>query len=56
MFVVVIIDGRYDFRDDDFNLRAFCNYDVIVTVIGIGDMFYERYESENLYFIVCDKL
>lgn len=50
------MDGCYDFWDDDFNFWVLCDWDVIVMVIGIGDMFYEKYESENLYFIVCDKL
>uniref|UniRef100_A0ABI8AFK4 VWFA domain-containing protein n=1 Tax=Felis catus TaxID=9685 RepID=A0ABI8AFK4_FELCA len=55
VFAVVITDGRHDPRDDDLNLRALCNHDVTVTAIGIGDMFHERHESENLYSIACDK-
>lgn len=55
VFAVVITDGRHDPRDDDLNLRALCNHDVTVTAIGIGDMFHEKHESENLYSIACDK-
>uniref|UniRef100_A0A8C9P6E9 Collagen type VI alpha 2 chain n=1 Tax=Spermophilus dauricus TaxID=99837 RepID=A0A8C9P6E9_SPEDA len=55
VFAVVITDGRHDPRDDDLNLRALCTGDVTVTAIGIGDMFHERHESENLYSIACDK-
>uniref|UniRef100_A0A286XF27 Collagen type VI alpha 2 chain n=1 Tax=Cavia porcellus TaxID=10141 RepID=A0A286XF27_CAVPO len=55
VFAVVITDGRHDPRDDDLNLRALCDRDVTVTAIGIGDMFHERHESENLYSIACDK-
>lgn len=55
VFAVVITDGRHDPRDDDLNLRALCNHDVTVTAIGIGDMFHEGHESENLYSIACDK-
>lgn len=55
VFAVVITDGRHDPRDDDLNLRALCNRDVTVTAIGIGDMFHEKHESENLYSIACDK-
>ena len=55
VFAVVITDGRHDPRDDDLNLRALCNHEVTVTAIGIGDMFHEKHESENLYSIACDK-
>lgn len=55
VFAVVITDGRHDPRDDDLNLRALCAGDITVTAIGIGDMFHERHESENLYSIACDK-
>ncbi|XP_017393993.1 collagen alpha-2(VI) chain isoform X1 [Cebus imitator] len=55
VFAVVITDGRHDPRDDDLNLRALCDRDVTVTAIGIGDMFHEKHESENLYSIACDK-
>lgn len=55
VFAVVITDGRHDPRDDDLNLRALCNHDVTVTAIGIGDMFHEKHESENLNSIACDK-
>lgn len=55
VFAVVITDGRHDPRDDDLNLRALCDRDVTVTAIGIGDMFHETHESENLYSIACDK-
>lgn len=55
VFAVVITDGRHDPRDDDLNLRALCNHEVTVTAIGIGDMFHEKHESENLNSIACDK-
>uniref|UniRef100_A0A8C9DUW1 Collagen alpha-2(VI) chain n=1 Tax=Prolemur simus TaxID=1328070 RepID=A0A8C9DUW1_PROSS len=55
VFAVVITDGRHDPRDDDLNLRALCDRDVTVTAIGIGDMFHEKHESENLNSIACDK-
>lgn len=55
VFAVVITDGRHDPRDDDLNLRALCNHEVTVTAIGIGDMFNEKHESENLNSIACDK-
>ncbi|KAH0518160.1 Collagen alpha-2(VI) chain [Microtus ochrogaster] len=55
VFAVVITDGRHEPRDDDLNLRALCDRDVTVTAIGIGDMFHETHESENLYSIACDK-
>uniref|UniRef100_A0A8C5XG40 Collagen alpha-2(VI) chain n=1 Tax=Microcebus murinus TaxID=30608 RepID=A0A8C5XG40_MICMU len=55
VFAVVITDGRHDPRDDDLNLRALCDRDVTVTAIGIGDMFHERHENENLKSIACDQ-
>lgn len=55
VFAVVITDGRHDPRDDDLNLRALCDPDVTVTAIGIGDMFHEKHENENLKSIACDK-
>nr|XP_023396790.1 collagen alpha-2(VI) chain [Loxodonta africana] len=56
VFAVVITDGRHDPRDDDLNLRALCNDDAVtVTAIGIGDMFHEQHESENLNSIACNK-
>ncbi|XP_006876171.1 PREDICTED: collagen alpha-2(VI) chain isoform X1 [Chrysochloris asiatica] len=56
VFAVVITDGRHDPRDDDLNLPILCrNDDVTVTAIGIGDMFHEQHESENLNSITCNK-
>ncbi|KAM9693565.1 collagen alpha-2(VI) chain isoform 1-T1 [Trichechus inunguis] len=56
VFAVVITDGRHDPRDDDLNLRALCSDDTVtVTAIGIGDMFHEQHESENLNSIACNK-
>ncbi|XP_073329339.1 collagen alpha-2(VI) chain-like [Pagrus major] len=54
--VVVITDGRYDKRDDDSLLRVFCDDDaVVVTAIGVGDMFHKREEDETLNSIACKK-
>lgn len=54
--VVVITDGRYDKRDDDNLLTVLCGDDnVVVTAIGVGDMFHKREEDETLNSIVCNK-
>ncbi|XP_060054857.1 collagen alpha-2(VI) chain isoform X2 [Erinaceus europaeus] len=55
VFAMVITDGRHDPRDDDQNLQALCGQDVTVTAIGIGDMFHEQHESENLASIACNQ-
>lgn len=55
VFAVVITDGRHDPRDDDLYLQVLCDHDVTVTAIGIGDMFHEKHESENLNSIACNK-
>lgn len=54
VFAVVITDGRHDPRDDDNNLRAFCQGDVIVNAIGIGDMFNQPDQDETLHSIACN--
>ncbi|XP_036396563.1 collagen alpha-2(VI) chain-like isoform X2 [Megalops cyprinoides] len=54
--VVVITDGRFDPRDDDTLLRYLCNDNSVdVNAIGIGDMFSQPEEDENLKSITCDK-
>ncbi|XP_067404684.1 collagen alpha-2(VI) chain-like isoform X2 [Emydura macquarii macquarii] len=54
VFAVVVTDGRHDPRDDDNNLRAFCQGDVIVNAIGIGDMFNQPDQDETLHSIACN--
>ncbi|XP_075790236.1 collagen alpha-2(VI) chain isoform X1 [Pelodiscus sinensis] len=56
VFAVVVTDGRHDPRDDDDNLQAFCQGDVIVNAIGIGDMFDQPDQGETLRSIACDNL
>ncbi|KAM8999725.1 collagen alpha-2(VI) chain isoform 1-T2 [Sarcophilus harrisii] len=57
VFAVVITDGRHDPRDDEQSLTALCNTveNVVVTAIGIGDMFNEHHESESLRSIACNQ-
>ncbi|XP_034042068.1 collagen alpha-2(VI) chain-like [Thalassophryne amazonica] len=53
--VVVITDGRYDPRDNE-DLLALC-YDsrVVVSAIGVGDMFGKIQDDEVLSSIACHK-
>ncbi|CAM5148735.1 unnamed protein product [Eretmochelys imbricata] len=55
VFAVVVTDGRHDPRDDDNNLQAFCQGDVIVNAIGIGDMFNQPDQDETLRSIACNE-
>ncbi|XP_042313755.1 LOW QUALITY PROTEIN: collagen alpha-2(VI) chain [Sceloporus undulatus] len=54
VFAVVVTDGRHDPRDNDSHLQALCGGDVIVTAIGIGDMFNAKEEDETLRSIACN--
>uniref|UniRef100_A0A8C8RXY5 Collagen alpha-2(VI) chain n=1 Tax=Pelusios castaneus TaxID=367368 RepID=A0A8C8RXY5_9SAUR len=54
VFAVVVTDGRHDPRDDDSNLQAFCQGDMTVNAIGIGDMFNQPDLGETLNSIACD--
>lgn len=54
--VVVVTDGRFDPRDDDNKLRYLCDDPaVVVNAIGVGDMFDERHDNENLLSIACNQ-
>ncbi|XP_029967219.1 collagen alpha-2(VI) chain-like isoform X2 [Salarias fasciatus] len=54
--VVVVTDGRFDPRDSDNKLRYLCDDPaVVVNAIGVGDMFDERHDNENLLSIACNK-
>ncbi|XP_013917381.1 PREDICTED: collagen alpha-2(VI) chain-like [Thamnophis sirtalis] len=53
VFAVVVTDGRHDPRDNDSNLQALCDGNVVVNAIGIGDMFNVDEESETLKAIAC---
>ncbi|XP_044531640.1 collagen alpha-2(VI) chain [Gracilinanus agilis] len=57
VFAVVITDGRHDPRDNEQSLKALCDKveNVVVTAIGIGDMFNEQHESESLTSIACNQ-
>uniref|UniRef100_A0AAQ5X7M7 Collagen alpha-2(VI) chain n=1 Tax=Amphiprion ocellaris TaxID=80972 RepID=A0AAQ5X7M7_AMPOC len=51
--VVVVTDGRYDPNDDDSKLRYLCDPNVVVNAIGVGDMFHQIHDNENLLSIAC---
>ncbi|XP_011484830.1 collagen alpha-2(VI) chain isoform X1 [Oryzias latipes] len=54
--VVVITDGRFDPRDNDTLLTYLCrDPSVDVSAIGIGDMFDQIGENENLNSIACQR-
>lgn len=54
--VVVITDGRFDPRDDEDLLKYLCEDDsVVVTAIGVGDMFQKHQDDEILGSIACNK-
>uniref|UniRef100_A0A8C5HM29 Collagen alpha-2(VI) chain n=1 Tax=Gouania willdenowi TaxID=441366 RepID=A0A8C5HM29_GOUWI len=54
--VVVVTDGRFDPRDNDNQLRYLCDDPaVVVNAIGVGDMFKEKHDNENLMSIACNK-
>uniref|UniRef100_S4RL43 Collagen type VI alpha 2 chain n=1 Tax=Petromyzon marinus TaxID=7757 RepID=S4RL43_PETMA len=54
VFAIVITDGRYDPRDDENRLTSLCGAGVSVNVLGIGDMFQEKANTESLLSIACD--